>query len=423
MKIYVSSTYEDLKEFRRAIYGQLRKLRIDTVAMEDYVAGEKRPLDKCLDDVANSDIYVGIFAWRYGYIPKEGNPESRSITELEYRAAGEHSKERLVFLLREDAPWTPSLMDTHTKDGDSGQQIERLREELCTRHGVGFFSTPDELAKEVSAAVSNVLLRRLSEVHDRGEHSREISPETTPPGIAPTVDQRLCLSWHAYKQGLEVAHSIGRIEDGAGGAVASGFLVAGYSLHAQLGSDLYLLTPAHIIVREKAQKSFGLTVDEAIFRLTIPDENLIELAEIAWHSPVDELDLSVARLKRQPEGVRGLAVADAVPQLSHTSGQTERVLGFDTSRHVIVTGHPLGGQLSFSLNGFLLDHDDEALQYVADTKPGSGGSPVLDHAWRAIGVHRLRGKGIPSLTGQGRVDACQAVSLPAVRQALRKYFG
>ena len=71
--------------------------------MEDYVAAEKRPLAKCVEDVAEADIYIGVFAWRYGYIPKEDNPESLSITELEYRAAGEHRKERLIFLLRDDA--------------------------------------------------------------------------------------------------------------------------------------------------------------------------------------------------------------------------------------------------------------------------------------------------------------------------------
>lgn len=71
---------------------------------------------------------------------------------------------------------------------------------------------------------------------------------------------------------------------------------------------------------------------------------------------------------------------------------------------------------------FLLDHDDAALQYSAETDAGSGGSPVLDHAWRAIGVHRLRGN-IPSLSGKGRVDACQAVSLLAIRRALEAEFG
>lgn len=417
MKIYVSSTFEDLKEFRRAVYGQLRKLQMDAVAMEDYVAGEKRPLAKCLEDVADADVYVGIFAWRYGYVPKEGNPESLSITELEYRAAGEHGKERLIFLLREDAPWTPSLMDAHTRAGKGGKQIERLREELSTRHGVGFFSTPDELAKEVSAAVANVVIRRHSDVQER-EEPAEAPRETWSPRIAAPGRHGL-LSWQAYKRGLEVARSIGRIEDTNGRAVASGFLVSGAGLHARLGSDLYLLTPAHIIVPEKTQQSFGLTADEASLRLTVPDESeeLIRLAEIAWFSPVDELDLSIIRLERQPEGARGLTLAKALPSLARSTGELEPVFGLDTSRHVIVIGHPHGGQLSYSLDGFLLDHDDTALQYLAETEPGSGGSAVLNHSWQVIGVHRLRGN-LPTLRGDGRVDACQAVSLPAVRRAL-----
>ena len=50
----------------------------------------KDHLQKCLEDVALSNIYVGIFALRYGYIPKEDNPDYLSITELEYRKAKEN---------------------------------------------------------------------------------------------------------------------------------------------------------------------------------------------------------------------------------------------------------------------------------------------------------------------------------------------
>ena len=160
MKIYVSSTWQDLKPYRQAVYDQLRKLRLDAVAMEDFVAAEMRPLAQSIRDVSEADVYLGIFAWRYGYIPTEGNPERRSITELEYRAAGDHQKERLIFLLRDEAPWSPSLMDSHSQDAQRGGQIRRFREELTARHAVGYFSTPDELAKEVSAAITNALLNR-----------------------------------------------------------------------------------------------------------------------------------------------------------------------------------------------------------------------------------------------------------------------
>ena len=84
LTIYISSTFEDLKHFRRRVYDQLRSLRQDVIGMEDYVAADERPLVKCLREVREADMYVGLFAWRYGYVPKTENPEQKSITELEY---------------------------------------------------------------------------------------------------------------------------------------------------------------------------------------------------------------------------------------------------------------------------------------------------------------------------------------------------
>ena len=54
-RIYVSSTYEDLADEREAVYHILRKMNFDVVAMEDYVAADERPLDRCLADVASCD--------------------------------------------------------------------------------------------------------------------------------------------------------------------------------------------------------------------------------------------------------------------------------------------------------------------------------------------------------------------------------
>ena len=73
-KVYISSSYLDLKECRDSVYRILRSLRYDAMAMEDYVASDQRPLDRCLKDVGQCDAYVGIFAWRYGYIPDADNP-------------------------------------------------------------------------------------------------------------------------------------------------------------------------------------------------------------------------------------------------------------------------------------------------------------------------------------------------------------
>jgi uncharacterized protein DUF4062 len=118
------------------------------VAMEYYVAEDQAPLDRCLADVRSSDVYIGIFAWRYGAIPEAGNPDGLSFTELEYRCAAESGKTCLIFLLSEDASWPRSKMDRDLT------KVEDLRQELkSSGRVVGTFETTDELARKATEAV------------------------------------------------------------------------------------------------------------------------------------------------------------------------------------------------------------------------------------------------------------------------------
>ena len=146
-RIYISSTFSDLAEAREAVYRALRKLRHDVIAMEDYVATDQRPVDKCLSDVASCEVYVGLLAWRYGYIPPQ---REQSITELEFREAVRMDIPCLLFLLHDDAPWPPKQTD------EDRSRIRALREEWCRDWTVSFFRTVEELASLVSIAVTNV---------------------------------------------------------------------------------------------------------------------------------------------------------------------------------------------------------------------------------------------------------------------------
>lgn len=149
-KIYVSSTYQDLQEYREKVRIVLRRMGHEDISMEYYVVEEQRPIDKCMADVAACEVYVGIFAWRYGWIPLEDNPKRLSITELEYRKAVETKKPCLIFLLSEDAPWPRRLMDRDPA------RIEQLRNEFSARHSTGpSFKSPDELARMVAEAIHN----------------------------------------------------------------------------------------------------------------------------------------------------------------------------------------------------------------------------------------------------------------------------
>jgi hypothetical protein len=155
-KIYISSTSADLHEFRSTVAAFLRKQNMTVIAMDDYVATDKRPLAKCLADVASADVYVGIFAKRYGDVPEADNPDSRSITELEYRQAVAEKKRPLIFLLDAKASWPLDLIDHINGENEAGKRIDRLRVELAANNTVSFFKTATELAALVMAALSGL---------------------------------------------------------------------------------------------------------------------------------------------------------------------------------------------------------------------------------------------------------------------------
>jgi hypothetical protein len=161
MRIYLSSTYIDLVEHRAAVARLLRQMGHEVIGMEEYVAEGSRPLDRCLKDVDSAAIYVGIFAWRYGYTPPSpaaspGDPVNAlpprmSITESEFRRAV--GKRPLVFLLDPKASWPAQYVDALSGTADDAAAIKRLRDEVSSEWLAGFFTTPEDLARQVSAAV------------------------------------------------------------------------------------------------------------------------------------------------------------------------------------------------------------------------------------------------------------------------------
>ena len=152
-KIYVSSTYTDLRDHRAAAIGQLRRMQHAVTAMEDYTALDESAAVACTGDVAASDLYIGLTAWRYGHIPTDDNPNSLSVTELEYQAAIENGVPRLLFLLDEASSWPPSFLDAHTGAGDAGKRIRDFRKRLCEERLASMFTSPEDLAAKVAASV------------------------------------------------------------------------------------------------------------------------------------------------------------------------------------------------------------------------------------------------------------------------------
>jgi hypothetical protein len=172
LRIYISATYRDLHLHRSAAATVLRRMGHQVIGMEEYVAEGQRPLAKCLEDVAGCDVYVGILAWRYGFVPKpaaESPPATMppgathgetSITEFEFRHAVAEQKPILMFLLDPDADWPSSQFDALTGEDGRGAMIDAFRKEIVENHLASYFSTPESLASLVSAAVYRAEMSR-----------------------------------------------------------------------------------------------------------------------------------------------------------------------------------------------------------------------------------------------------------------------
>ncbi|MEO8136592.1 MAG: DUF4062 domain-containing protein, partial [Betaproteobacteria bacterium] len=162
MKIYISSTYQDLIEHRTAVDRTLRRMGHDVIGMEQYVAEGNKPLDRCLADVRIADLYIVILGWRYGYAPlAQPEPGGLSITQLEYQEAVAAGKTILAFLLDPESPWPLSRVDAMGTETNAGSNIARFRSLLATNYLAGMFRTPDDLASQVAAAASAQGLNRF----------------------------------------------------------------------------------------------------------------------------------------------------------------------------------------------------------------------------------------------------------------------
>ena len=155
--VYLSSTYDDLKEYRDAVFRALERAGLSVARMEGYTASDERPLEKCLRDVARCDLFVGLYAWRYGYEPPadHGNPDGYSITHLEYRQAETSGLRKLLFFAHADTRdcWPALYRDDLTGRGEGAAKVTRFRESVGTEKTCSFFRTADELATLVLAAI------------------------------------------------------------------------------------------------------------------------------------------------------------------------------------------------------------------------------------------------------------------------------
>jgi len=170
VSVFLSSTYVDLAEHRRAVKEGLDRIGERVLRMETFGARPDEPTQACLGEVEESDLFVGMYAHRYGFVPQDAHA---SITELEYERAVELKKPVFAFIVDDDFEWKPTFLE-----GEPGRsRLSALKQRLWASHIPEGFTSPTDLAFKVSTSVSNYLSRKQLE--------RPISPPATTQSIGP----------------------------------------------------------------------------------------------------------------------------------------------------------------------------------------------------------------------------------------------
>lgn len=156
-KIYISSTFRDLKEHRGRVLEFFRNCssKFELTAMENYVAESIPPLDKCVQDVKDCDIYVLILANRYGFIPAGAE---KSVTESEYETAKATNKKVFAFITDDLSLPFDEGSDATLKKGKLAAFKQNVRNTYLTHPDEQFIS-PDSLVVQLSETLMRELLK------------------------------------------------------------------------------------------------------------------------------------------------------------------------------------------------------------------------------------------------------------------------
>src|SRR6266568_7801484 len=157
-KVMISSTAIDLPEHRDLVKDACLRQGMFPVMMEHLPAADADAVAESLRMVNEADIYLGIFAYRYGYVPEGYHI---SITEMEYNCAVERGIPRLIFLMHKKHPLTAEDFET----GESAVKIEALKKRLKVERVVNFFKSPAELQAEVIDSLSKLRQPNLTAFH------------------------------------------------------------------------------------------------------------------------------------------------------------------------------------------------------------------------------------------------------------------
>jgi len=150
-RVYVSSTVADLERERRVVLAWL--VAAGHQPVHSYTPSGGTVRESCLDDVGTCDLYVLIMGYRYGFVPPDDNPGGLSITQLEFRRAGECDIPRIALL----GTGSPDLRLSDLQDPAQAALVWAFRAEVEGAVRAAEFSDEAGLIQGLSTGVQGEL--------------------------------------------------------------------------------------------------------------------------------------------------------------------------------------------------------------------------------------------------------------------------
>lgn len=145
-QIFVSSTYQDLRDEREQVIKASLEMGHIPVGMEMFSAADDEQWKIITRQIDESDYYVLLCAHRYGSVAEDGI----SYTEKEYDYAAAKGIPVLSFVLDEDAPWPKTK---HEEDAKGRKRLIEFKKKIKSRM-VQFWKNKEELHGRVSIALT-----------------------------------------------------------------------------------------------------------------------------------------------------------------------------------------------------------------------------------------------------------------------------
>jgi tetratricopeptide (TPR) repeat protein len=174
VKVFLSSTAQDLVAYRKVADDTILRLSQQAVATERFGPLPGEPVAECERKARESDVMVCVVAHRYGFVPEKGKG---SITRREVEAAKGAGKDVLVWIVDDAQPWTekkeqdlltdPTVLADPARIAEVAEGVRALGEFkawLRATFTVETFTTPDDLGRKIAVALSSCAQNRRRHV-------------------------------------------------------------------------------------------------------------------------------------------------------------------------------------------------------------------------------------------------------------------